>query len=94
MPYILMTDTDSALLMFIIIEDRNCDVGEKTMKKKNAQNNIYQRLDTSNKYFEQFNKKNSRIRKYIRLLVELTLIRKNTTKFMRFCLKQIRSISG
>ena len=34
MPYILMTDTDSALLMFIIIEDRNCDVGEKTMKKK------------------------------------------------------------
>ena len=34
MPHILMTDTDSALLMFIIIEDRNCDVGEKTMKKK------------------------------------------------------------
>ena len=93
MPFILMTDTDSALLMFIIIADRNCDVGEKTMKK-NAQNNIYQRLDTSNKYFEQFNKKNSRIRKYVRLLVELTLIRKNTTKFMRFCLKQIRSISG
>ena len=33
-PYILMIDTDSALLMFIIIADRNCDVGEKNMKKK------------------------------------------------------------
>ena len=28
LPYLLMTDTDSALLQFIVIADKTCDLGE------------------------------------------------------------------
>ena len=53
--------------MFIIIADKNCEAGERTMKeimfKTLLENNIYERLDTSNEYFEQFNKRNPHVQK-------------------------------
>ena len=70
-PYLLMTDIDSALVMFIIIADKNCNVGERAMRKIMLkillENDIYERLDTSNEHFEQFNKRNPHVRKQVGL---------------------------
>ena len=33
LPYLLMTDTDSALLRSIVIADKTCDLGEREMRE-------------------------------------------------------------
>ena len=69
--YLLMTDTDSASLMFIIITDKSCDSGERevrnVMLKVFLENNIYDRLDSFDVFFDQFNKRDISVRKQVGL---------------------------
>ena len=55
-----MTNTDSASLMFIIMADKSCDLGEREMRnvmlKFFLENENYNRLDTSHDFFNHFNK--------------------------------------
>ena len=66
-----MTDIDSASLMFIIITDKSCDSGERevrnVMLKVFLENNIYDRLDSSDVFFDQFNKRDISVRKQVGL---------------------------
>lgn len=66
-----MNDTNSVSFMFIIIADQNCNVGERAMReimlKILLEKDIYDRLDKSNEYFEQFNKRNPHARKQVGL---------------------------
>ena len=107
-PYVLTTDTINASLMFIIIADKNCDLGERALREMMLKillgNDIYEKLDTFNEYFEQVNKRNPHARKQVVLcefenidhgiICAITLIPKYITRFMGFCFKQIRSIRG
>ena len=56
-----MTDTDSPSLMFIIIADKSCDLGERKMRnvmlKVFLEKEICNRLDSSHEFFDQFNKR-------------------------------------
>ena len=62
LPYLLMTDTDSGSVEFIIIAEDSCDCGERKMRdillKIILDNDIHKWLDLSNEFFEQFNKRN------------------------------------
>ena len=55
LPYILMTDTDSASLEFIVIADKKCDLGEREVRevllKIFLDNDIHKRLDLSAEFF-------------------------------------------
>ena len=66
LPYLLMTDTNSASLEFIVITEDTCDCGERQMRdiliKIFLQNDIHARLDLSGEFFEQFEKQNEAVR--------------------------------
>lgn len=53
-----MNNTDSASLMFIIMADKSCDLGEREMRnvmlKFFLENENYNRLDTSHDFFKSF----------------------------------------
>ena len=57
-PYLLMMDTDSPSLMFVIIADKSCNLGEREIKEVMLnvflENSIYYRIDSSHKFFDQF----------------------------------------
>ena len=67
LPYLLMTDTDSALLEFVVITEDTCDCGERQMRDILIQifleNDIPSRLDLFGEFFEQFGKRNEAFRK-------------------------------
>ena len=67
LPYLLMTDTDSASLEFIVITEDTYDCGERQMRdiliKIFLENNIHARLDLFGEFFEQFKKQNEAVRK-------------------------------
>ena len=71
LPYLLMTDTDSGSLEFIITAEDSCDCGEREMRdsllKISLDNDIHKRLDLSNEFFEQFDKRNVTVRKQVGL---------------------------
>ena len=66
-----MTDTDSGSLEFIIFAEDSCDCGEREMRdillKIFLDNDIHKRLDLSNEFFEQFDKRNLAVRKQVGL---------------------------
>ena len=66
-----MTDMDSALLEFIVIADKMCDLGEREMievlLKIFFDDNIHKRLDFSSAFFQQFGKRNESIREQVGL---------------------------
>ena len=68
LPYLLMTDTDSRSLEFIINAEDSCDSGEREMRdillKIFLDNDIHKRLD---EFFEQFDKRNLAVRKQVGL---------------------------
>ena len=69
LPYLLITDTDSGSLEFIIIAEDSCNCGERKMKdillKIFLDNDIHKRLNLSNEFFEQFDKRNLAVRKQV-----------------------------
>ena len=69
--YLLMTDTDSGSLEFMVIEEDCCDVGEREMRdiliKIFLDNDIHHRLDLPGEFFELFGKRNEAIRKQVGL---------------------------
>ena len=69
--YLLMTDIDSASLMFTIIADKSCNSGEREMRnvmlKGFLENDICDWLDSSNELFDQFNKRDVSVRKQVDL---------------------------
>ena len=71
LPYLLMTDMDFASLKFIVIADKACDLDERGMRevllKIFLDNNIPKRLNLSSNVFDQFGKRNERIRKQVGL---------------------------
>ena len=71
LPYLLMTDTDSILLQFIVIADKTRDLGEgetrEVLLKLFQDKDIHKRLDLSSGFFEQFGKINESIRKQVGL---------------------------
>ena len=70
-PYLLMTDTDSGSLEFMVIAEDCCDVGEREMRgiliKIFLDNDIHHRLDLSGEFIEQVGKRNEAIRKQVGL---------------------------
>ena len=66
-----MTDTDSASLMLAIIADKSCNSDEREMRemmlKVFLENDIYYRIDFSHEFFEQFEKRNEKVRKQVGL---------------------------
>ena len=66
-----MTDTDSASLLFVIIMDKSCNLGVREMRevmlKLFLENDIYYRTDSSHEFFEQFEKRNKKVRKQVGL---------------------------
>ena len=66
-----MTDTDSGSLEFIIIAEDFCNRGEREKRaillKIFLDNDIHKRLDLSNEFFEQFDKRNLAVRKQVGL---------------------------
>ena len=71
LPYMLMTDTDSGSLEFIIIAEDSCVCGERGMRnillKIFLDNDIHKRLDLSNEFFEQSDKPSLAVRKQVGL---------------------------
>ena len=68
--YLLMTDTESGSLEFIIIAEDCCDVSKREMRdilKIFLDNDIHHMLDLSGEFFEQFGKHNQAIRKQVGL---------------------------
>ena len=70
-PCLLTTDTDSGSLEFIITAEGSCDCGEREVRdillKIFLDKNIHKRLDLSNEFFEQFDKRNVAFRKQVGL---------------------------
>ena len=70
-PYLLMTDTDSGSLEFMVIAEDCCDVGEREMRdiliKIFLDNDIHHMLDLSVEFFEQFGKRKEAIQKLVGL---------------------------
>ena len=68
---LLMTDTDSGSLEFIVISEDSCDCGEREVSNVLLRifldNEIYLRLDLSGKYFEKFGKGNGATRQRVSL---------------------------
>ena len=68
---LLMTDTDSGSLEFIVISEDSCDCGEREVSNVLLRifldNEIYLRLDLSGKYFEKFGKGNDATRQRVSL---------------------------
>ena len=65
-----MTDTDSTSLMSVIIADKSCNLEREmrwVMLKVFLEYDIYYRIDSSHKFFEQFEEKNERLRKQVGL---------------------------
>ena len=99
-PYLLMTDTNSASLQFIVTADKTCDLRERELRnvllKVFFDNDIHNRLDLSSEYFEQFNKSNVSFRNSRILSMELSelfaLIRRNISNCMVFFEKQTKNI--
>ena len=71
LPYLLMTDTDSASLEFVVIAKDSCDCGERKMTdlllRIFLENNICQCLDLSAEFLEQFNMRDLAVRKQVGL---------------------------
>ena len=71
LPYLLITDTDSASLEFAIVAEDSCNCGKRKMRdiilKIFLDNDIHKRLDLSNEFFEQFDKRNLAVRKQVGL---------------------------
>ena len=71
LPYLLLTDTDSGSLEFIVIAEDTCDCGEREMRdiilKIFLDNEIHQRLDLSGEFFEHFRKRNEALPKQVGL---------------------------
>ena len=69
LPYLLMIDTDSASLEFIVIAKDSCDCGEREMRdvllRIFLENDIQRRLDLSGEFFEQFSMRNVAARKQV-----------------------------
>ena len=61
-PYLLMTDTDSGSLKFIVIAEDSRDCGEKEMRdvllRIFLDNEIRLRLDLSSEFFDMFETRN------------------------------------
>ena len=61
-PYLLMTDTDSGSLKFIVIAEDSRDCGEKEMRdvllRIFLDNEIHLRLDLSSEFFDKFETRN------------------------------------
>ena len=70
-PYLLMTDTDSGLLEFLVIAEETCDCGKREMRdillRIFLDNDIRKRLDLSSEFFTQFGKQNPAVRKQVGL---------------------------
>ena len=66
-----MTNTSSASLEFIVIAKDSYDCGEREMRdvilRIFLENNIYQRLNLSGEFFEQFNMRNVAVRNQVGL---------------------------
>ena len=71
LPYVVMTDTDSASLEFIVVAEDSCNCGEREMRDILMQivleNDIHTRFDFSGEFFEQYGKRNESIRKQVGL---------------------------
>ena len=71
LPYLLMTDTNSASLEFIVIAEDTCDCGEREMRDVLIyiflENNIHSRLDLSGEFFKQYGKRNELVQKQVGL---------------------------
>ena len=71
LPYLLMTDTNSVLLEFIVIAEDNCDCSEREMRniflRMFLEKDFHQRLDLSSKFYNQFNMGNEAVRKQVGL---------------------------
>ena len=71
LPYLLMTDTDSRSLEFIIIAEDSCDSREREMRdillKMFLDNDTHKRLDLCNEFLEQFDQRNLAVRKQVGL---------------------------
>ena len=70
-PYLLMTDTDSGSLEFLVIAAETCDCGEREMCDILLiiflDNDIHKRLDLSSEFFTQLGKQNPAVRKQVGL---------------------------
>ena len=66
-----MTDTDSALLEFVVITEDTCDCCERQMRDILIQifleNDIHSRLDFSGEFIEWFGKRNEAVQKQVGL---------------------------
>ena len=71
LPHLLMTNTDSDSLDFIVIAEDSCDCGEREMRgillRIFLDKDIQHRLDLSEEFFAQFNKRNEAVRKQVGL---------------------------
>ena len=74
LPYLLMTDTDLASLEFVIVAEDSCNCGKRKMRDiilniflDNDIRGYNKRLDLSNDFFEQFDKRNLAVRKQVGL---------------------------
>ena len=101
LPYLLMTDMDFASLKFIVIADKACDLDERGMRevllKTFLDNNIPKRLNLSSNVFDQFGKRNERIRKQVGLyefenIVQSAYVPKNILNYTVFCTKSMKNI--
>ena len=101
LPYLLMTDMDFASLKFIVIADKACDLDERGMRevllKIFLDNNIPKRLNLSSNVFDQFGKRNERIRKQVGLyefenIVQSAYVPKNILNYTVFCTKSMKNI--
>ena len=71
LPHLLMTNTDSGSLEFIVIAEDSCDCGEREMRgillRIFLDKDIQHRLDLSEEFFAQFNKRNEAVCKQVGL---------------------------
>ena len=90
--YLLITDMDSASLKFIVFANKVCDLGERGTReillKIFLDHNIHRRLNRSSDFFEQFDKRNERIRKHV-VLYELENIEHRIMKNIRKLEKEL-----
>ena len=93
LPYLLMTDMDSASLEFIVFAIKVCDLGETGMReillKIFLDQNIHRRLNLSSDFFEQFDKRDERIRKHV-VLYQFENIEHGIMKNIRKLEKELR----
>ena len=104
LPYLLMTNTDSASLEFVVITEDTCDCGERQIRDILIQifleNDIHSRLDLSGEIFEWLGKRNEAVRKQVGLyefenidqgIICALCIRKNNSSYMASTTKPTRN---